>query len=563
MELDAKTKLRRFCYIGSLEPVYVHLRGLINVQKYLPQLQLLCKAMDDVAMLLVLKQVLHETTLVRRDEPIFVYAVYLDSEVDIKWKISLRKAFPALIRNDEDLFLFCKYAALIQREQKRKGFSKTTKKAITSWYEDQSPERIREMWLAHRGSHGYTHKTLLKLCHISDETIGAVDVVTPFFKTCTELLKAAETSGDTAEHVENHIDADAVSNDSKTEKDAKSDGGDVEKTKSNTEMSPSAILSVSKLRTTKNKFEAVKIIRKFKLRFNQVPAHLYRFPQVMEVLIPTMSYIQVLKNWRNLARQNHFENPKLMKLCQTLLENKKLLHKDNIHPIVFLMQMRDLVVRDDIAKLTPKRVEALKMPLLKQLYEESFGSNEATGLRMHITINIQKNYRKKPLKNHKKLGFLEAAIALAFGYYKKEKEVDVFYWMDDKLNLGQMPWDKNVKVDDVLEFCDILDITKTNQRLIVPILRAMERKQTYDVFLVIVPTAGRGNPKQSSEFLSKFLDKYREKRNPKAKFIILELLKFRKSMRYSDTRNENILEICGLDDHTTNLINNFALNHFG
>lgn len=131
---------------------------------------------------------------------------------------------------------------------------------------------------------------------------------------------------------------------------------------------------------------------------------------------------------------------------------------------------------------------------------------------------------------------------MAFGYYKKEKEVDVFYWIDDKLALGQMPWEAGITVEDALGYCDLLDvsfmaknclsvvkfefyviyficmqITKTNQRLITPVLRAMERKQVYDVFLVIVPTAGRGNPKNNSEFLCKFLDKYREKKNPKAK----------------------------------------------
>lgn len=39
----------------------------------------------------------------------------------------------------------------------------------------------------------------------------------------------------------------------------------------------------------------------------------------------------------------------------------------------------------------------------------------------------------------------------------------------------------------------------------------------YDVFLCIVPTAGRGNPKQNSDYLVKFLDRYRENYNPKAR----------------------------------------------
>lgn len=277
-----------------------------------------------------------------------MYAAYLASDVDIKWKTFVRKAFPALILNDEDLFMFCKYSMLIQRELKHKGFTNTTRKAITAWYEDQSPEELSQMWLTHRGAHGFTHKSLIKLCHINDEIIGAVGTVKPFFKTCTELLKSFESSEE-AVPIENHTDAKTPVDE--REQIAKTNNMDVERTKSNTELSPSAILSVSRLRTTKNKAEALKIIRKFKLRYHQVPNHLLRFGPIMEALIPTMSYLQLLKSWRNLARY-HFDNPKIMKLCQTLFENKKLLRKDNIHPIVFLMQMRDLGMREDIAKVS-------------------------------------------------------------------------------------------------------------------------------------------------------------------------------------------------------------------
>ncbi|XP_004537749.1 60 kDa SS-A/Ro ribonucleoprotein [Ceratitis capitata] len=538
MELNASDKIRRFCYLGRLDPVYGHLRGTINVSFYRPQLEVLCKSLDHNTMLIILKQVLQETTLVRRDEPLFVYAVYLASDVDIVEKTALRKVFPALIQNDEDLFLFCKYAIIIQRERNHKGFTNTVRKAINSWYESQTPDNLHQMWLSHRGGHGFTHQSLLKLCHVNDDTIGAAGVVTPFFKTCTELLKMSEGS-------ENAVDKE-------------------EKSKSSTETTTSAILSVSKLRTTNNKTEALKIIRKFKLRYNQVPIHFLRSGPIMEALIPTMTLKQLLLSWRYLARYNHFENPKVMKLCRSVFENKKLLRKDNIHPIVLLMHMRDLGICDEKSKLTPKRAEALKISLLKPLYQQSFGNNESTGLRMHITINIQKNYKKKTLKNHKKLAYLEAAVALAFGYFKREKEVNVFYWANDKHKLGHLPWNHEyISIDEAFKLCDALEITGTPQRLITPIMRAMDAKQVYDVFLVIVPNAGRGNPKNSSELLTKFLDKYRQTRNEKAKYVIVDLLKFRKSMRYSDTRNENILEICGLDDHTTNLINNFALNRFG
>ncbi|CAD7011247.1 unnamed protein product [Ceratitis capitata] len=110
--------------------------------------------------------------------------------------------------------------------------------------------------------------------------------------------------------------------------------------------------------------------------------------------------------------------------------------------------------------------EALRISPPQPLQQQSFGNNGSTGLRMHI-INIHKNYKRN-----------DAAAALAFGHFNGEKEVNDL--------MGQM-------------LCDALEITGSPQRLIMPIMRTMDAKQVHDVFPVIVPNAGRGNPENSSE----------------------------------------------------------------
>ncbi|CAD7011452.1 unnamed protein product, partial [Ceratitis capitata] len=105
----------------------------------------------------------------------------------------------------------------------------------------------------------------------------------------------------------------------------------------------------------------------------------------------------------------------------------------------------------------------------------------------------------------------DAAAGLAFGHFNGEKEVNEPYGSNDKHNLGHLPWNPEyIFVDEALKLCDALEITGSPQRLIMPIMRTMDAKQVYDVFPVIVPNAGRGNPENSSELLTKFLDKYRQ-----------------------------------------------------
>lgn len=64
------------------------------------------------------------------------------------------------------------------------------------------------------------------------------------------------------------------------------------------------------------------------------------------------------------------------------------------------------------------------------------------------------------LKNHKKLAYLEAAVALAFGYFKREKEVNVFYWANDKHKLGHLPWNHEyISIDEAFKLCDALEVS--------------------------------------------------------------------------------------------------------
>lgn len=45
----------------------------------------------------------------------------------------------------------------------------------------------------------------------------------------------------------------------------------------------------------------------------------------------------------------------------------------------------------------------------------------------------------------------------------------------------------------------------------------LDMQNTFDVFLVLVPGAARGNPENNSKCLAALMDKYREKRNSNAK----------------------------------------------
>ncbi|XP_055913132.1 RNA-binding protein RO60 [Eupeodes corollae] len=522
--MDAKQKLKRFCYLGNFEPVYIRPRVGLKVEKLYPPLKELISTLDDVAFVGYMSDILKQSDhLPRKDEAIFAYATYLGSEVDIKFKTNVRKVVPLVLKTAEELFMFCKYSKSIQQLQGRKGLSRTTKKAVVAWYEKCTPEELREMWKSHRGMYGFSHKNLIYMCHINDETLGDETVCQAFLKTCSELIKEDELKNE------------------------------------------DVIMEMSTLRTTTKKNEATKIIKNLRLTWDQVPPNLFKFPNIVEMLLPEMSLLDIIKKWHTFHQHRHFDNTKLFRTIVSLT-NREALQKANIHPSVFLWRMDRLgipIAASELQKVPEKRAITMRMSVFQQMYRDSFSLNRAVGLRSFVTMTLQDNYKKKFLTKHKKVTYYEAAISFAFSYFKREKYTDIFAYTEDKVKLAQIPWEKGIQLNQAMEVCDHFTYKKSSQRLVQPLMEALNRKQVYDLFLIIVPSAGRSNPNQNSSFLCRFLDKYREMKNKKAKFVIISLLKHKKSMSYSTERNENILEICGLDSNTANVIDSFALNRFG
>lgn len=111
-------------------------------------------------------------------------------------------------------------------------------------------------------------------------------------------------------------------------------------------------------------------------------------------------------------------------------------------------------------------------------------------------------------------------------------------WHDKSGQLKQLPWTPEMTVDEAKKVCEAqkvrllkdwqwngiahnfynLQVLKIKQTLTDVIENALQdADNTYEVFLVIVPAATRGNPFKSSDHLCLRLDEYRQQRNTNAK----------------------------------------------
>ncbi|KAH8368867.1 hypothetical protein KR200_000076, partial [Drosophila serrata] len=547
--IPAIDKLRRFCFIGSTDaPVYTIPTLDVIVESSYAALQDLCGQVSESELVECLGSVLgsgpNAEHLPRADEPLLILAVFLSTHGDFKQRKIVRNKFADLVADEKELLLFVQLVKRLQKVLDRKTpFNRTVRKAVLGWYGKQSLDKLLHLWSVGDAARWSMHRDLLHRCHFQDEDFR------PEIMAALKLLSSSPS----------------------------------ELSKWPSFLSPLAscrpiIEGVVRLRLLQDSHEALPIVKKLALSWEHVPLHLLNDPGLSKFLLPRMSYDQILESWTRLSRRHRHVRP-----LEEQLKDEKRLKAGNVVPVRLLLE--DMRVRK------PKKVVSLgkgqihaSASFLHSVYERSFGLNKALGRRLHITLNLEQCYMGKNLSGHcRSLKYVDALVALAFGYFRSDPKVTVQFWHDRSGQLKTLPWTKEMSLGEATACCQNqkvssslklfrlvfnrlfvrLQVLKIKQSLTDILDRALEdEKNTYDVFLVLVPGAGRGNPGNSSKKLATLLDEYREKRSSNAKFIMVTLRQHHGSMRYGMERNENLLELCSLDEHTPRLINAFARRKF-
>ncbi|XP_017112387.1 uncharacterized protein LOC108135944 isoform X2 [Drosophila elegans] len=528
ISIPAIDKLRRYCFIGSTDcPVYAPPTLDLAVEISFSTLRDLCAEVTDAELAECLAGVLgsgpNAEHLPRPNEPLLILAVFLSTREDEKQRKLVRSRFPDLITSESDLLLFVQLVRRVQKLLDRQTpFNRTVRKAILDWYGHQSVDRLLHLWSVGDGTRWAAHRDLLHRCHFRDADFR------PEVMAALKLLSSSPK----------------------------------ELAQWPTFLTPLAncratIEGVLKLRLLQDPEQALPIVKKLSLSWEHVPLQLLNDPALAKFLVPRMTYDQLLQCWPRLSRLHS----QVRAFADQLLDEKKL-KAGNVPPVRLLLEDMRLRRPRKVVIVCPTRTQ--RANFLHSVYEASFGQNKALGRRLHITLNLEQFYLGKHLSGRcRSLKYLDALVALAFGYFRSDPKVTVQFWHDRSGQLKTLPWTKEMSLAEATACCQNQKVLKTKQTLTDVLDRALEdEKNTYDVFLVLVPGAGRGNPGNNSKSLAALMDDYREKRSSNAKFVMVSLRQHHASMMYSGARNENLLELCSLDEHTPRLINAFARRKF-
>ncbi|KAH8416577.1 hypothetical protein KR222_010134, partial [Zaprionus bogoriensis] len=566
----AAEKLRRFCYLGAIEePVYTPTTFDLTVECHFAALRDLCAEVSETELVSCLSSLLdagNAEHLPRRDEALLVLAIDLSTRSNEKQRNYVRANFGRCVSDDKDLFVLTRFVRSVQKLMERKTpFSRTVRKAILEWYSAQPLDRLLHMWSNHECDLAM-HRDLLQRCHYSSAKLDAeVLAVLRLLSTPNrELVKWPEYLNPVLKCRDN-------------------------------------ILGIVKLRLAQTAAVALPIVKQLALSFEHVPRNMMHDPELVNVLLPSMSYEQLLQTWPSFLGLYKPYRGGQSDYTQLFFEESKL-RDANVQPIRLLLQQTRLqkhrrvvsAMRHDkysamynaLAPQISKGVVTAAPPcFMHELYKRSFGLNKPLGVRLHITLNVELCYLAKSLTGRwRSVQYLDAVVALAFGYFRSDAQVNVQYWHDKSGQLKRLPWTHEMTADEAKSCCEsqkashtlcrspnwtlshislALQVAKIKQTLTDVIESALkDAASTYDLFLVIVPCGTRGNPKNNSDELCRRLDEYRQKRNANAKFILLSLRQHHASMAYSKQRNEHMLELCSISEQTPRLIAAFAHDKF-
>lgn len=302
----AVDKLRRFCYLGTLDqPVYTPQVFDLTVESHFAELRALCDEVSESDLVNLLSSVLDANDaehLPRRDEALLVLAIDLSTRSDEKQRNFVRAQFPRLVASDKDLFLFSKFVKRVQKLLERKTpLSRTVRKAILEWYTTQSLDRLLHMWSAHE-CNLMMHRELLLRCHYRSgkydaEVMAALRLLTLPSK---ELIKWPEYLNPLLKCKEN-------------------------------------ILGIANLRLLQSTSAALVIIKKLSLCYEHVPRHMMSDTQLVNELLPSMSYEQLLQTWPTFLNLYKPYRGGQCDYTQLFFEESKL-RAANVQPIRLLLQ---------------------------------------------------------------------------------------------------------------------------------------------------------------------------------------------------------------------------------
>lgn len=231
-----------------------------------------------------------------------------------KLQTAIYTALIELLVTDSDLFLFVDFYTSLAATAAvaTKSFGKGMRRMVTGWYKRHTAMELVNMFGRHRGLHGWSHKDLFTMCHISfDEDDERLHIMLALLQRGCKILSRIEDT----------------------------------QTVRPTDRSPTMqrLCQIFAFKVCEDIEDAAHRWTADRLEFEHIPSHFYDQPKFWITVLPTLNYGQLLN------------------VLWTLHDQKLLLDTTDLaKKMCVLLGREQAIIADPTCKVQPLQVLALR-----------------------------------------------------------------------------------------------------------------------------------------------------------------------------------------------------------
>lgn len=375
-----------------------------------------------------LLKALLSNSLFAYDAVIYCIVIILTESKNEDLKKEIRKDFNELILTSDQLLLFMRYYSELKNGKINLG--RGMRNVLLRWYDSKSVDDLVEILHASKKYKKISHKSLTHMAHVKFKDADKNKILNSIFKS-------------------------------------------VEITPESTPIEKK-IAKYKQLKSTTNIQDVIDILKakEFDYKFKHVPTFALKSIEVVDLILPHMSFLEILDNLLNFCSHKMLkvQEPISKKICNALLVPNKIIADAKVHPIRVLLIIKELEKRltiqqehknengnashelteEEKAKLERKISNPYVMKRLQQIFNQTISEQPKTGCRYFVTVNFR-NFRKKKVYGLHNVMCSELQAIITLALLNNEKEVTVMSFSDNPNKLKAVEWTNETNYEKALE----------------------------------------------------------------------------------------------------------------
>ncbi len=503
----------------------------------------------------------------KQNPTLFVLALCARQDSDPKTKKAAYEALPEVCRIPTHLFSFVEYSEALSRGT---GWGRAHRRALSQWYNrfSDNPRQLAQHVTKYRNRNGWTHKDVLRLCHVTPQNEGVscvvkhvikgLDVAKQFVKELekTDEEKKDEDIKETFEVVnmdDGNKEANAKAGKTEESNKKKEEGNKKEMTeedKKKLKQTVAFLEAVEKAKESKDADEVIQLIQRQGLVREHVPTMLLNDVTIWRQLLQKMPMTAMIRNLGKMTSLNLLQDGEPeVDLVVKKLGSVEALKIAKIHPFNVLVALLTYKQgKGDKGKLKWTPSEKICKALDDAFYA-SFKLVEPTNQRFCLAVDVSGSMSWGSVNGCSAITPRDAAAALTMVTARTEPQHEI---MGFSHTLVPVPINKDMNLDEVTGVMQAIPMGGTDCAL--PMVWAKEKQKDFDVFIVYTDNEtwfGKIHPAEA-------LREYRKARGIwDAKLIVCGMAS--NGFTIADPEDPGMLDMAGFDSAGPEVIRNFSL----